>query len=91
MSSEEELVTKVRKLMTDRFGGTDAVSRRKLFEAYDKDADGQISKDELTQLLVDAGIGNGLTRGTWARGVMARLDTDESKTISYDELEAVFA
>jgi len=91
MSDQEELVMKVKKLMTDRFGGTDADARKKLFDAYDADADGQIDRGELKRLLADAGVGNGLTRGAWATGVMAKLDTDESTTISHDEFESIFA
>jgi len=91
MTDEEELVSKVRKLMTERFGGTDVAARKKLFEAYDKNGDGQVDQDEMKQLLADAGVGNGLTRGAWVRGVIKKLDSDDDKTISYDELERIFA
>jgi len=89
MSAEVELVAKVQKLMSERFGGSDATARKKLFDAYDADADGQIDRDELGQLLADAGVGNGFTRGVWVRGVVAKLDADESKTISYAEFEGI--
>ncbi len=90
MSTEEELVTKVKKLMNERFGGTDADSRKKLFAAYDHDGDGQVDRNELKKLLADAGVGNGLTRGVWVSGVIKKLDDDENGTISYAELEAIF-
>jgi len=41
--------------------------------------------------LADAGVGNGLTRGAWVTGVIKKLDHDESGTVSYAELEAIFA
>lgn len=89
MSIEQELVGKIQTLMRDKFGGVDAPARRKLFDAYDGDGNGQITGDELTRLLSDAGVGNGLTRGFWVKGVMAKLDADKSSTISYAEFEDI--
>lgn len=91
MSVEAELVGKVQKLMNERFGGTDSAARAKLFAAYDHDGDGQVDRDELKKLLADAGVGNGLTRGVWVSGVISKLDHDASGTISYAELESIFA
>ena len=89
MSIEKELVGKIQTLMRERFGGTGADSRRRLFDAYDGDQNGQISGDELSHLLADAHVGNGLTRGFWVKGVLHRLDADKSGTISYLEFEGI--
>jgi len=90
MSLEAELVGKIRQLMHDRFGGSDAAARQRMFEAYDHNRDGEIDKDELGRLLSDAGVGNAFTRGMWVSGVMSRVDADKNSTISYSELEALF-
>ncbi len=89
MSIEKELVEKIQALMRERFGGTGAESRRHLFDAYDGDQNGQMSGDELSRLLADAKVGNGLTRGFWVKGVLHRLDADKSGTISYHEFEGI--
>jgi len=64
MASEEnrrELEEKVEALVKSRFGG----DYRTAFGHYDAD-----SKDEMKALLSDAGIGRGLTRWAWAKGVI---------------------
>jgi hypothetical protein len=44
---------------------------------------------ELEALLKDADVGNWLTRGSWADGIIAELDTDQDGYISAAEFEAV--
>jgi len=87
MASEDnkrELEEKVTALVTTRFGG----DYRAAFTHYDANSDGVIDNDELKSLLKDAGIGSGLTRWAWAKGVMDEADTDKSGTISWAEFEA---
>jgi Ca2+-binding EF-hand superfamily protein len=85
-AQKQELTDKVTRLITDRFEG----DYRKAFEHYDNDKrDGRINKAELGELLKDAGIGNWLTRGTWADGIIAALDADKDGMISGPEFEAV--
>jgi len=85
-SQKRELTDKVTTLINDRFGG----DYHKAFEHYDSDKrDGKINKAELGELLKDAGIGNWLTRGAWADGIIAALDADKDGTISGPEFEAV--
>lgn len=84
-AQKQELTDKVTRLVAERFGG-DYV---KAFDHYDSDKkDGRITKAELDVLLKDAGIGNWLTRGAWAAGIVAALDADKDGTISAAEFQA---
>jgi Ca2+-binding EF-hand superfamily protein len=85
-AQKKELQAKVGKLVADQFGG----DYHAAFAHYDNNKkDGKINKAELLELLKDAGIGNWLTRGAWANGIIAELDTDKDGTISAAEFEAV--
>ena len=83
---ERELKTKVSALVANKFGG----DYKKAFAHYDTDGDGAISKGELSDLLSDAGVGSGLTRGIWASKIIEKLDTSADKKIEWSEFEAVF-
>jgi Ca2+-binding EF-hand superfamily protein len=83
---KNELRDKVSKLVRDGFGG----DYHKAFDHYDGDVkDGKISRRELAKLLGDAGVGNWMTRGLWADGIISELDTDRDGGISEAEFEAV--
>ena len=43
---------------------------------------GQIDQDGLASLLADAGIGNGITRPQWVRGVMSAVDKNNDGFVS---------
>jgi len=89
MASEEqrqEIDEKVTSLVRTRFGG----DYRAAFAHYDADGSGTIDNDELKGLLKDAGIGSGLTRWAWVKGIMGEVDTDADGGISWAEFEAVF-
>ena len=81
----QELEEKISALATSRFGG----DYRAAFGHYDSNGDGEISKDELKALLADAGIGSGLTRWAWAKGIVEELDVSDDGTISWEEFETV--
>ncbi|MGD0527646.1 MAG: EF-hand domain-containing protein [Polyangiaceae bacterium] len=85
---QDELVAKVRKLVTKKYGDASVENMRKLFDEYDRDKDQKISPDELEKLLKDADVGNGLTRGAWVKGVIGALDTNQDKKIDWDEFTA---
>ena len=82
---QEELVAKIKKLLTKTYGDASVESMKKLFDAYDKNGDQRIDAGELEQLLKDADVGNGITRGAWVKGVIAALDTNSDKTIDWNE------
>ena len=82
----KELKKKVNALVTTRFGG----DYKKAFDAYDGDGDGKMTKDEIKRLLADAGVGNGLTRGAWADGILKKLDMNHDSGVQWCEFESVF-
>ncbi|MFO0728811.1 MAG: EF-hand domain-containing protein [Myxococcota bacterium] len=87
---ERELVTKIGALVQRDFGG----DNRAAFNHY-AGSDHQVSRDELSRLLSDAGIGNFLTRGSWVSGIMDRLDGppngDGNGKISWTEFNRVMS
>ncbi len=89
MSLEQELVGKIQNVLRGRYGDVGLQARRRMFDDYDTNGDGQIDAEELTAILADAGVGNALTRGFWVKGVIARLDDDGDELISFEEFEAV--
>jgi hypothetical protein len=82
----KELKAKVGALVAKNFGG----DYRAAFDHYDGDKDGGVKKDEIVSLLKDAGVGNGLTRGAWANGILKKLDKGQDGKIQWDEFQAVF-
>src|SRR5207302_4452611 len=78
-----ELRKKLRQLQDARYGG----DRQKLFDAYDKNANRALDKEEVTRMLGDAGVGNGLTRGLWADGMIDRLDTNKDRAVDWAEFQ----
>lgn len=91
MSVEAELVAKFQALIRSRYDDVGPASRERLFADYDANSDGLIDAEELKAILVDAEIGNALTRGMWVKGVIARMDTDGDGHISLPEFEAVIS
>jgi len=81
-----ELKQKVSRLVTNKFGG----DYKKAFDAYDSDNDGKMTKDEIKQMLSDAGVGNGLTRGAWADGILKKLDLNHDSGVQWAEFASVF-
>jgi hypothetical protein len=81
-AQRNELRDKVGKLVRDRFGG----DCHNAFDDDDDDVkDGRISRRELARLLRDAGVGNRLSRGARASGIIAELGTDKDGCVSEAE------
>lgn len=86
MSNEQqELVEKIQKLLTKKYGDTSTSSMKKLFDEYDADGDGKIDADELEKLLKDVNLGNTFTRGMWIKGIISKLDESGDKKIDWAE------
>jgi EF hand domain-containing protein len=82
----DELKRKVAALAETKFGG----DYKKAFDHYDGDRDGRMTKDEIKSLLSDAGVGNMITRGAWADGILDKLDMNHDRGVSWAEFESVF-
>lgn len=85
-NKRQEIDDKLTELVRTRFSG----DCKAAFAHYDADGNGTIDTDELKSLLKDAGIGSGLTRWAWAKGIMDMVDTNRDGGISWSEFEAVF-
>lgn len=81
-----ELKAKVSRLVDSKFGG----DYNAAFDHYAGN-DGVATRSELIDMLKDAGVGNGLTRGMWADGVMKEVDADGSGSVSKAEFTRVLA
>ncbi|MGE0867573.1 MAG: EF-hand domain-containing protein [Kofleriaceae bacterium] len=90
-TEQEQLIDGIGNYLQQQFGDRSEASMRKLFDRYDVDHDGKITKPELNQLLKDIDIGNTLTRGAWVRGIIDKLDTNADKAISWAEFQTVVA
>ena len=86
-AQKEELIEKVSTLVSRRFHG----NYRQAFTHYasSHSATPTVDERELKSLLADAGIGNSITRGMWASGIIDELDKDADRRISWTEFEAV--
>jgi hypothetical protein len=86
-AEEEELKTKVKKLVGNKFEG----NWRKAFEHYQKidDQKAKMGRNALDQLLKDADVGSFMTRGLWVDGILKELDQDKDGLISWDEFEVI--
>jgi Ca2+-binding EF-hand superfamily protein len=84
---KKELVQKVSELVRNRYGG----SYESAFRHYSrsKSQDDTVDSGELRELLSDAAVGNGITRGAWASGIIGELDKDGDGRISWREFETV--
>jgi hypothetical protein len=85
-ADKRELVRKVTRLVSTRYGGTGIEAWRFAFADVDADNDGVINGAELATLLERAGVGNGFTRGAWVKGVLTELNLDGDGGIAIDEL-----
>lgn len=82
-----EVITKVQALVKEKYLG----DYTKAFTAYDLDRNGKLGHRDVSKLLEDAGVGNWLTRGTWASGVIAELDLDHDGAVTIPELAFAMA
>lgn len=83
---EEELITKVTRLVNERFMGDWAMMFRNYSEAG---AGERIGLPGIVSLFTDAGVGSKWTRSIWGRAAIAQLDKNADKRVSWDEFVAV--
>jgi Ca2+-binding EF-hand superfamily protein len=84
---QEELVLRIKELLKKKHGDTSIESMRRMFDFYDTNHDQKISEKELEQLLKDANVGNGFTRGAWIKGIIGALDQNGDRHIDWDEFK----
>ena len=87
-ANQIELETKLRALCIKKYGDAGPESRRKMYDEYDSNHDGELSRQEMDRMLSDADVGNWFTRGFWIDGILKKLYTDKSGGLSYAEVEA---
>ncbi len=84
----KELKDKFRNWVDCKFGGDwDRAFRA---AAGRSNSDNTINREELLWALGEAGIGNWITRGAWADGIIAELDKGGDRSISEREFNSVF-
>lgn len=89
LSGEERaLAIKLRAFVVTKKGAYNTDTLRAMFDEYDANHDGRISKSELDKLLDDAAIGNRLTRPIWVMAVMHKLDENSDKHIDWQEFSS---
>lgn len=77
-----EMGRKVDQLVRDRFGG----DYQRAFQHYSGGAR-EVSREGVMRMLNDAGVGNGLSRGFYADGVMDAFDTNRNRGVSWGEFQ----
>lgn len=84
-AQKRELTEKVTTLVNQKYGGdwTAAFSHY----ATRNGIASLVDKDDLLELLTDAGVGNWLTRSAWAEGIIEELDGSKDQKISWDEFQ----
>lgn len=81
MSLKDEAIAKIEHLADVSFQGDYKV----MFDHYA--IDGKVTKAGVVQLLMDAKIGNALTRTAWAQQALKALDLDKDGGVSLDEFQ----
>lgn len=81
-----EVIAKVKALVATKYNSDYMAA----FKSYDLDHNGRLGHKDVGKLLDDCNVGNWLTRGVWATGIINQLDKDRDGTISIPELMAAF-
>lgn len=82
----QEVITKVKQLVATKFKGDYMAA----FKAYDLDGNQKLGHKDIGKLLEDAGVGNWITRGVWATGIISQIDKDKDGAVSIPELMVAF-
>jgi len=84
----KELKDKFKQWVDAKFGGDWDKAFRSA--ANRSNSDNTINREELLWALKQAGIGNWITRGAWADGIIESLDKGGDRKINEREFNAVF-
>ena len=79
MGAKENILRDIHKLITTKFATTEEA-----FIAFDKDKDGALNKDEIKDLLKEAGV-NGFIRGMVVGEMLKGYDKTGDETINREE------
>lgn len=79
MGAKENILRDIHTLITTKFATTEEA-----FIAFDKDKDGALNKDEIKDLLKEAGV-NGFIRGMVAGEMLKGYDKTGDETINREE------
>ena len=85
MGAKENILRDIHKLITTKFATTEEA-----FIAFDKDKDGALNKDEIKDLLKEAGV-NGFIRGMVAGEMLKGYDKTGDETINKEEFTIAIA
>lgn len=89
-ANRQEVIDKVSAYVARVYGDTSIESYRKAFSANDKNEDGRLSIEEVSDILSKAGIGFRLTRWAVAKVIIEALDANGDGYVEFKEFEAVF-
>ena len=82
---KRELKAKIEALIRDKHAGDPQAA----FRVY-ADGAGLIDRTSLKDLLRAAGVGNQVTRGAWADGILEAVDSDRDRKVSWSEFTSVY-
>ncbi|MBI2519796.1 MAG: hypothetical protein HYV97_05255 [Bdellovibrio sp.] len=77
--SEEDLAEATSKLKSFLGRSTGEAALDKMLNKSDEDGDGKVNNSELKDFLAFIGLGNGITRGHWAQGILDYYGTGSPK------------
>ena len=87
MGAEKDVKEAVTKYIANKYAG----DGKRCFDEYDKNHthDSRLDKEELVQLLKDAGVKRRYANGFIAGIIIKKIDHDEDGSISWHELQAM--
>jgi len=85
MGAKENILKDIHSLITGKFASPEAA-----FQNFDKDKDGALNKDEIKDLLKEAGV-NAFLRGVVASEMIKGYDKSGDETINFEEFKVAIA
>tara|TARA_R110002126_G_scaffold77796_3_gene194039 strand:- start:112576 stop:112851 length:276 start_codon:yes stop_codon:yes gene_type:complete len=85
MGAKENILKDIHSLITGKFSTPEAA-----FENFDKDKDGALNKDEIKDLLKEAGV-NSFLRGLVAGEMIKGYDKSGDESINFEEFKVAIS